>query len=203
MTKGLNCLLQPFIFVQYMIYTLVPPVTCWCHINFSAALPSFNIALRFMSAWNRDGGLQDSLISKTETIYYWRALEVTLVMIKSVSLLFEPLSTEMFEYSQQGEAAAGYAVRVFCLLKIHEQTNHQIQRSINNAGKSRQIFTFIPSKVGRTDCVKFHPKEKKKKPFIFTIYYNKTESSPHCLWNGKHDRVSITFFFLDARKWPS
>jgi len=30
-------------------------------------------------------------------------------MIKSVSLLFEPLPMEMFEYSQQAEAAAGYA----------------------------------------------------------------------------------------------
>lgn len=118
------------------------------------------------------------ITGKPDTISYWRALEVTLAMIKSVSLLFEPLPTEMIEYSQQGDAVAGYAVGVLCLLKIHRQTNHQIQGSINNAGESRQILTFIPSKVGRTDCVKFHLKEK---AFIFTVYYSKTESSPRCL----------------------
>lgn len=101
------------------------------------------------------------------------------MLTKLASLLFEPLPSELFEYSQQGEAVLGYAIGVLCLLKIHEQTKHQIQSSTNNAGKSRQIVTFIPSKVGRIHCVKFHLKE--KKPFIFTIYYNKTESSPHCL----------------------
>lgn len=46
------------------VYDLYPPVTCWCHVGFSAALPSFNIALRFMAAWSRGGGSQGSLISK-------------------------------------------------------------------------------------------------------------------------------------------
>lgn len=104
---------------------------------------------------------------KTATIYYWRALEVTLVMIKSVSLLFEPLCTELFEYSQQEEAVAGYAVGVLCLVKIHEQTNYRIQRSINNTAKSRQIFTFIPSKVGRTDCK--IPSERKNLHFYYLL----------------------------------
>lgn len=34
------------------------------------------------------------------------------------------------------------------VLKIHEQTNQQIQRIITSAGKSRQILTFNPSESG-------------------------------------------------------
>lgn len=66
-----------------------------------------------MATWSRDGGSQEDLISKNWNNILLETLEVTLVMIKSVSLLFEPLPTEMFEYSQQGEAAARYAVGVF------------------------------------------------------------------------------------------
>lgn len=78
------------------------------------------------------------------------------------------------------------------VLKIHEQTNQQIQRNVNSARKYKQIFTFNPCKVESTYCVRFCLKGK---PFIFTIYCNKTESRLQCVWNGKHDRVSIAFSF--------
>lgn len=86
------------------------------------------------------------------------------------------------------------------VLKIHEQTNQQIQGSINSAGKSRQIFTFNPSQSGE-DLLCEILFERKAFYFYYLLQQNWKQTAVFLKWEAWHNQHCI--FLLDATRWPS